>query len=291
MRPVRRTSTLVAMNVPASHADLLDRPLPAALTTHFAEGRLQSTVVWFWRDGEAVCLTTMQEFVKARNLREQPLATLVVWDSDGRWLELRCAVARVEQSPAEALATCDDAGFRYCGVRPYFGAVVPAAWAEKEHPVTFRFTPRVVTAGTVAEPAPGALPDERALPRSDDEWIATGSHPEPADGEPTVPADHLDLITGPAVRWLATHAQDGHARVQPVATALVVGGGRDPGRVVVRPTKEQTDDLALDPRATLLVVDRHDTVRWVELRADAHPLGDGTFALVGRRLMVDAIHP
>ena len=151
MHRTRRAPTLVAMDVPATHADLLDRPLPAALTTHFAGGRLQSTVVWFWRDGDAVALTTMTEFVKARNLRERPRATLVVWDVDGetggRWLELRCTAEQVPQTPAEALATCDDAGFRYCGVRPYFGAVVPARWAETEHPVTFRFTPVTVTAG------------------------------------------------------------------------------------------------------------------------------------------------
>jgi len=259
------------MSIPASHADLLDRPLPAALTTQFGRGRLQSSVVWFWREGDDVCFTTMTEFVKARNLRERPRATVVIWDADGRWLELRCAAAEVAQTPEEAMAACDDAGFLYCGVRPYFGRVVPAEWAEKEHPVTFRFSPEVVTFGTLAH-------DEASGPLE----IADLAHDET---EVPLPTSHLSLLTEPSVPLLATRDADWHARVLPAACSLV---GR---RAVVRPTSEQAHDLARDPRATLLVVDRKDTVRWIEVRADAVPGGDGWWALVPRHVVVDAIHP
>ncbi len=60
---------------------------------------------------------------------------------------------------------------------------------------------------------------------------------------------------------------------------------------MVRPTSEQAADLRRDPRATLLVVDRHDTVRWIEVRGDAAPAGDGWWELVPRHVVVDAIHP
>ena len=291
------------MRIPASHADLLDRPLPAALTTHFGRGRLQSSVVWFWREGDDVCFTTMTEFVKARNLRERPHATLLVWDADGRWLELRCGVTEVVQTPAEALATCDDAGFRYCGVRPYFGAVVPADWAEKEHPVTFRFTPEAASSGTLAHDEPAApgratAHDEPESPaataRATRAGLGDAAGPLPLDTAATAAADHREvplpashraLLEGPAVPLLATRDPAGHARVQPVATSLV---GHRPA---VRPGDEQAEDLRRDPRATLLAVDPRDTARWIEVRADAAPAGDGWWRLVPRHVVVDAIHP
>lgn len=299
------------MRIPASHTDLLDRPLPAALTTHFAGGRLQSSVIWFWRTGDDVCFTTMTEFVKARNLRQRPRATLVVWDLDGRWLELRCAAAEVPQTRAEALAACDDAALRYCGVRPYFGAVVPARWAEREHPVTFRFTPVAVTAGRWAQgdadvppppaprdaaeatpaghgaepapvagraagPAPGAGPGARPV-------AVAGAAVAPAT--PAVPLSHVGLFAGSSVSFLATRDESGHARVQPVACALV---GLRPA---ARPTREQADDLGRDPRPTLLVVDRADSGRWIEVRADAGPADGGWWVLAPQHVVVDAIHP
>jgi hypothetical protein len=291
-------ATLVDMPIPASHRDLLDRPLPAALTTHFGRGRMQSSVVWFWREGDDVCLTTMTEFVKARNLRERPRATVLVWDADGRWLELRCAAAEVAQTPAEALAACDDAGFRYCGVRPYFGAVVPAEWAAKEHPVTFRFTPEAVSCGVFTPDEPAATVGAAAGTGPDDQGVRSAATPRthgsaaPDTPEPPVddravplPASHLALLAGGALPLLATRGSDGHARVQPVASSLV---GHRPA---VRPTSEQGDDLALDPRATLLAVDRADTVRWIEVRADAARGADGWWELVPRHVVVDAIHP
>ncbi len=288
------------MDIPASHADLLDRPLPGALTTHFANGRLQSSVVWFWRGDDGVRISTMTEFVKARNLRERPRATLLIWDVDGRWLELRADVRELPLTPQRALADCDDVAFRYCGLRPYFGAVVPAEWADTEHPVTFRLAPAVVTAGR--DPAlvrrgtgsppdePGmsgegrkrlpssdgaAAPDEpatldqgltpRSLPDEREAFHSLGGNPVAArtDAEVPLPADHLDLLTGDSVRLLATADPEGRARVRPAACRLVGG------RPVVAVDDEQTRDLARDPRATLLVVDHADSARWMEVRADA----------------------
>lgn len=287
------------MRIPASHADLLDRPLPAALTTHFGGGRLQSSVVWFWRDADAVCLSTMAEFVKARNLRERSRATLVVWHGDGRWLELRCAAAELPQTRAEALAACDDVAFRYCGVRPYFGGVVPARWAEKEHPVTFRFTPQAVTAGRrtpgdrhappppaphdTAETVEPAGVDAEVHPTDGSAAVLGPAAPGPA--APIVPRSHRGLFADSAVSLLATRDEGGHARVQPVPCELV---GQRPA---VRPTHEQVDDLGRDPRPTLHVVDPTDSGRWIEVRADAVPGADGWWTLVPRHVVVDAVHP
>lgn len=259
------------MRIPEFHADLLDRPLNAALATHFAGGRLQCSVVWFWRGDDDVRFTTMAEFVKTTNLRERPRATLLTWDADGRWLELRCRAEEVRQTPEEALADLDDVGWRYCGARPYFGAVVPAEWAEREHPVTFRFTPQAVTAGTFGDPGLTAPDDEPGPPA--------------VDGEVPLPEDHRYLFTEPSVRLLATRDPDGHARLAPVACGIVGG------RAGVATTNAQADDLARDPRATLLLVDRANSARWMEVRADALEGRDGRALLAARRVVLDAIHP
>ena len=92
---------------PPSHADLLDRALPAVLTTHMPDGRLQSTVVWFWRHAEEVRLSTMAQFRKARNLLEHPRATLNVTGPDGRWLSLQ---ADVVAQPGDGTADLDAVG-------------------------------------------------------------------------------------------------------------------------------------------------------------------------------------
>lgn len=51
--------------LPATHVDLLERPLPAVLTTEMPDGRLQSSVVWCDLDGNNVLINTMREFQKA----------------------------------------------------------------------------------------------------------------------------------------------------------------------------------------------------------------------------------
>jgi len=92
--------------VPPTHAALLDAPLNAVLTTHLPTGRLHSSVVWFWRDGACVYVSTMAEFRKARNMRARPRATLLVTESGGpgRWVELRADVVPV---PAELVVQTD----------------------------------------------------------------------------------------------------------------------------------------------------------------------------------------
>lgn len=253
------------MRIPASHGDLLDRALPAALVTHLAGGRLQASVVWYWRDGDDALVSTMTEFVKARNLRARPRAGLLVL-ADGRWLELRATVSEVVQDPAAAMADLDGTGLRYCGAAPYFGRVVPAHLRETEHPVTFRLVADEVVVGSVVAP----------------DW----ADDEPAPDEPApLPNDHLDLLEGPALGTLATTAADGRARTEPAWCGLAGTS------LTVATTPEQGADLARDPRATLLVVDPKDSSRWVEVRADAVPAASGRrAALVPRRVVCDAIH-
>lgn len=265
--------------IPDSHRDLLDRPLPAVLTNHLSTGRLQVSVVWVVPDGDDVVLSTMAEFAKARHLRERPRATLLLTDTDGRWLELRADVTHdPDERPQDAVAVLDAIAVRYTGVAPHFGAVVPAELAEVEHPVTFRLRPVRVAAGTW----PGTEASAPAGPRG------TPAAPLPPDVVP-LPATHLDLLDGRTPAALATVRPDGRARTRPAAC------GTDGTALLVAADDEVRTDLAADARATVLVVDQRNSARWLQVRADAEvtrpPRASGAVVrLVPRRIVCDAIH-
>lgn len=269
------------MAIPASHADLLDRPLAAVLTTHLPDGRLQSTVVWYWRAGDEVRISTMTQFRKAANLLARPQATLLVVDpADGRWVEVRSDVVPV---PGDGLGDLDDVGERYCGVRPYFGAIVPAHLAEVETPVTFRLLPRVVVVGPtppVAPSAPAALPPDAPPTTSPSAWAPSGP-------DVPLPASHHDLLDRPVVAALATRMPDGAAQVQPVWC------GREGDVVVVSTTLERRKgrNLLADPRATVLVIDPGDSSRWLEVRGDVEIVTAGAVDVLDRLTRQYTEHP
>jgi PPOX class probable F420-dependent enzyme len=239
-------------SIPASHADLLDRPLHAVLTTEMPDGRLQSTVVWFSRTAgsDDVLVNTMQEFQKARNMRRRPRATLLVTEPPdaARWIELGCDV---DLSPEGAMEHLDELARVYTDAEPYFGGVVPAELAAVEHPIVGRLHPVRVTTGPgrvgPAERFEGVAPDER---RSCSPDVA-------------LPADHLDLLGAPILAALSTRVG---ARAQTHPTWFE----RDGNDVLVNTTLERRKgrNLLADRRATVLVVDPADAGRWIEIRGD-----------------------
>lgn len=255
---------------PPSHADLLDRALPAVLTTHMPDGRLQSTVVWFWRHAEEVRLSTMAQFRKARNLLEHPRATLNVTGPDGRWLSLQ---ADVVPQPGDGTADLDAVGELYCGVRPYFGAVVPAELAQVETPTTFRLLARRVAVGSTAALTTPPAPDTaQAAP---DATAGVG-----------IPASHHDLLDGSHVATLATRTPGGDAHVRPVRCT------RDGDEVLVPIGADSAPahHLDVDPRATVLVIDPGDSSRWLEVRGDVVGRTGGAARLRPLRVNRDAVH-
>jgi PPOX class probable F420-dependent enzyme len=61
--------------------ELLDARLVGVLATAEAGGRIHAVPMWFAVDGDTVVLATGSRSRKARNLRRDPVATLVVHDS------------------------------------------------------------------------------------------------------------------------------------------------------------------------------------------------------------------
>jgi PPOX class probable F420-dependent enzyme len=89
---------------PASHADLLERPLFAHLATVRPDGSPQSSVMWFDWDGAHIRMThtkTRQKFV---NLGREPRVALSIADPGDqyRYLEVRGVVASITDDDAEA---------------------------------------------------------------------------------------------------------------------------------------------------------------------------------------------
>lgn len=83
-----------AVAIPASHADLLTRALPAVLVTLMPGGRPQASVVWVAHDDGRLSLNTEAGRQKVRNMTTDPRVTLLIVDPDDqhRYLELRCDV-------------------------------------------------------------------------------------------------------------------------------------------------------------------------------------------------------
>jgi PPOX class probable F420-dependent enzyme len=133
--------------IPVSHRDLVECPPVAALTTIMADGYPQTSVVWCDFDGTFVRVNTMRGFLKERNMRRQPLVTLLCYDPREplRYLEVRGRV--VEMTEDGAAAHLDALSSKYAG-RPvrYFGDMIPARFAETEVPVLCRIEPTRVLA-------------------------------------------------------------------------------------------------------------------------------------------------
>jgi len=124
--------------IPATHADLLQKPLCCAFSTLMPDGQPQTTVVWFEYDGRDVYVNTMRGFRKERNMRANPRVTLLIYEpqNPSRFLELRGRVAEMIEEGAEE--HLDRLSRFYTGIAPYFGKVVPGELRETETPVKCR---------------------------------------------------------------------------------------------------------------------------------------------------------
>ena len=133
--------------IPESHRDLVECPPVAALTTVWANGWPQTSVVWCDFDGDMVRVNTMRGFAKERNMRRNARVTLLCYDPRRplRYLEIRGTV--VEMTESGAARHLDELASKYIGRRVrYFGYVIATRFAETEIPVLCRIRPTHVVA-------------------------------------------------------------------------------------------------------------------------------------------------
>ncbi|WP_329120872.1 PPOX class F420-dependent oxidoreductase [Streptomyces sp. NBC_01465] len=90
--------------IPASHVDLLERPLFGHLATIRPDGTPHVNPVWFEWDGERLWFTTTTDRFKYRNVAGNPHVSLSVNDPEQpyRYLEVRGVVDRTEPDPSTA---------------------------------------------------------------------------------------------------------------------------------------------------------------------------------------------
>ncbi|WP_211319859.1 PPOX class F420-dependent oxidoreductase [Quadrisphaera granulorum] len=90
--------------MPASHEDLLHRPLFGHVATLRPDGQIQVNPMWYLWDGARLRLTTSTPRQKFRNVTADDRLTMSVHDPDQpyRYLELRGRVEAVEPDPQGA---------------------------------------------------------------------------------------------------------------------------------------------------------------------------------------------
>jgi PPOX class probable F420-dependent enzyme len=136
------------VSVPESHVDLLTRPLDAALTTLFADGRPQTQPVWCDFDGRDVLVNTTRERAKGKNMQRDPRASILVVDPQdtGRWIEVRGDVSISERGAEEHI---DKLAAAYTDSQRFFGEIVPMERKAAETRIVCRIRPRRVVCDAI----------------------------------------------------------------------------------------------------------------------------------------------
>jgi PPOX class probable F420-dependent enzyme len=130
--------------IPASHLDLLTRPVCGVLTTMGADGQPQSSLVWVETDGECARVNTTLERQKGRNLLANPKVSLLVVDPDNtaRFIQIRGDVELVTDGAHEHL---DSLTRTYTHHPAYYGHIYPLEQRSRETRVIVRIHARRIT--------------------------------------------------------------------------------------------------------------------------------------------------
>ena len=133
-----------AAPIPASHLDLLARPICGVLTTMGADGQPQSSLVWVDHDGECARVNTTLERQKGRNLLANPKVSLLVVDpgNTSRFIQIRGDAELVTDGAVEHL---DALTRKYTGHPAYYGYIYPLEQRATETRVICRIHARRIT--------------------------------------------------------------------------------------------------------------------------------------------------
>ena len=133
-----------ALPVPASHLDLLTRPICGVLTTMGPDGRPESSLVWVDHDGECARVNTTLERRKGRNLLVDPRCSLLVVDpgNTSRFIQVRGDAELVGDGALDHLDALTRAYTRHPA---YYGFVYPVEQQVCETRVICRIHARRIT--------------------------------------------------------------------------------------------------------------------------------------------------
>ena len=131
----------MAVTIPDTHRDLLQKPIHAVLTTILADGMPQSSIVWADYDGSHILINTTLERQKGKNMQSNPKVALLVIDpqNSSRWLEVRGLVTEITTDGAEAHA--NKLTQRYTCKQHFYGDIYPVEQKQRETRVIVRIEP------------------------------------------------------------------------------------------------------------------------------------------------------
>ncbi|HUI90560.1 MAG TPA: PPOX class F420-dependent oxidoreductase [Anaerolineales bacterium] len=134
----------MSVEIPASHLDLLTRPIHGVLTTMMPDGQPQSSLVWVDYDGEYVCVNTTLERQKGKNMAKNPKVSLLVVDPEdtGRYIEIRGEVELIRE---DVIAHLDRVTRKYTSHPQFYGCVYPLEQRTRETRIICRIHPSKVT--------------------------------------------------------------------------------------------------------------------------------------------------
>ena len=129
-----------ALAIPASHLDLLTRPICGVLTTMQPDGQPQSSLVWVDHDGECARVNTTLQRQKGRNLHANPRLSLLVVDpvNTARYVQIRGDAELVTDG---ALEHVDMLTRKYTRHPQYYGFIYPLERQQHETRVICRIHP------------------------------------------------------------------------------------------------------------------------------------------------------
>ena len=112
--------------IPDTHRDLLERPIVAILATIMPSGQPHTTVIWRYFDGTHIRFITSRGLQKERNMRTNPLVSVITPDphNSERYLEIRGTVEEIIE--AGAIEQLDQITQLYTGKPTYYGHIEPA---------------------------------------------------------------------------------------------------------------------------------------------------------------------
>jgi PPOX class probable F420-dependent enzyme len=130
--------------IPASHLDLLTRPICGVLTTLLPDGQPQSSLVWVDEDGECARVNTTLQRQKGRNLVANPKLSLLVVDPDNtaRFMQIRGDAELVTDGAIEHL---DALTRKYTRHPRYYGFIYPENARQNETRVIVRIRARRIS--------------------------------------------------------------------------------------------------------------------------------------------------
>lgn len=136
------------LTIPTPHQDLIEGPIVVTLVTLMPDGQPQATAVWLLYDGTHFLVVTGCDRQKYRNMRRNPLVTIMALDpkNSGRYVEIRGRVVEIDEEGATPVL--DKMAQLYEGTPKYYGYVEPAEDEGKQPLALCKIRPtKIVTAG------------------------------------------------------------------------------------------------------------------------------------------------